>query len=149
MEARLAGTAHRTKDMERALARDVKASKQKGVTSLSKDLLDVIDTLDLASVLQLAMGQPHQPLRGVAMVQSNLLKVLQEHGVRALETNVGDTFDPTVHDADRRVPLRDGALHNTIADVRLPEYEFGDEEKLLLRACKVDVFVEDSTSDSE
>ena len=44
--------------------------------------------------------------------------------------SVGDKFDPAVHDADVGCP-REGASHNTIANVRLPGYEFGEEEAVI------------------
>ena len=81
---------------------------------------------------------------GVDMVRESFLKVLENHGVRAIEASVGDKFDPALHDADRRLPLEEGSAHNTLANVRAAGYEFGEEERVLLRACKVDVFVDDN-----
>ena len=130
MEARLADAGPRMKDMERALARDVKAARQKGVTALSKDLFGVMDTLELAS--DAATRDPATPpaiAEGVDMVRESFLKVLENHGVRAIEASVGDKFDPALHDADRRLPLEEGSAHNTLANVRAAGYEFGEEER--------------------
>jgi molecular chaperone GrpE len=150
MEKTLAGSMHRMKDLERALARDVKAARQKGVTALSKDLFGVVDTLELASdAAARDAATPVAIAEGVGMVRGSFLKVLENHGVRAIEASVGDKFDPTLHDADRRLPLVEGATHNTLANVRVAGYEFGEEERVLLRACKVDVFVDDGKSSSQ
>lgn len=140
------GMGSRLKDMERALERDVKGARNKGIASLSKDLFEVVDTLDLAkSSCRDDPSTPDSIAEGVEMVHSSFLKVLQKHGVRAVQANVGDSFNPAVHDADRRLPLVEGAKHNTLADIRAVGYEFG-EDNVLLRATKVDVYVDDEKS---
>ena len=149
MEAKYAkeiqGMRSRLKDMEHVLERDVKGAQSKGITALSKDLFEVVDTLELAKdSCRHDTSTPDSIAEGVDMVHGSFLKVLRNHGVRAIHANVGDAFDPAVHDADRRLPLVEGAKHNTLANVRAVGYEFG-EENVLLRACKVDVYVDEKS----
>ena len=138
-------------DMERALVRDVNASHQKGVTALSKDLFGVIDTLEMAADAASRDAEtPAAIAEGVGMVHGSFLKVLEAHGVRPITAHVGDTFDPTRHHAEKRLPLQEGTKHNTLASVHAPGYEFVSAveevkgDTVLLRACKVDVFIDDS-----
>lgn len=72
--------------------------------SFSKDLLSVIDTLDMA--LQTDDAEAFDKLKeGVELTRDNLIKTFEKHGVKEIETAEG--FDPNVHEAVMQVPSDD------------------------------------------
>jgi molecular chaperone GrpE len=69
--------------------------------SLLRDVLPVLDNFDRA--LQAARSETATPLAtGVELIQRELLRVLEKHGVAPFES-VGQPFDPERHEAIARV----------------------------------------------
>jgi len=70
--------------------------------SLLRELLPVVDNFDRA--LQAARGEPAAAAvtAGVELIQRELLRVLEKVGVTAFDS-VGQSFDPTRHEAVARV----------------------------------------------
>lgn len=73
---------------------------------LLRDLLPVLDNLGRAAQHARETGQSPALLAGLELVIQEFLKVLERHGVTAIES-LGQPFDPTVHEAFQSVELED------------------------------------------
>src|SRR5262245_5210090 len=68
---------------------------------LVRDLLPILDNFDRALEAARATGEAAKVVDGVALIQRELLKVLERVGV-ARYSAVGERFDPNRHDAAGR-----------------------------------------------
>ncbi len=72
--------------------------------SFAKDLLSVLDSLDMA--LQIDEAEAFDKLKeGVELTRDNLLRAFEKHGVIEIDTQEG--FDPNVHEAVMQVDSED------------------------------------------
>ena len=85
--------------IRRTAKRDVAEATTKSIKALSKDLLLVVDEMDLAVHKSVAGVSTEAMKEGVSLVHQNMLKVLEGHGVRRLEAMEGMKFDPMIHEA--------------------------------------------------
>src|SRR5436309_14858125 len=104
--------------------------------SLLRDLIPVLDNLDRALDAARAAGTAANLVEGVELIQRELLKVLERAGVTRYSA-VGQTFDPTRHEAIARVVSTEAAP-NTVVSELLPGYLLHDR---VLRAALVAVAV--------
>ena len=70
--------------------------------SLVRDLLPVVDNFDRALEAARATGEAAKVVEGVALIQRELLKVLERVGVSRYSA-LGERFDPNRHEATGRV----------------------------------------------
>jgi molecular chaperone GrpE len=70
--------------------------------SLIRELLPAIDNFDRALEAARATGEAAQVVEGVALIQRELLKVLERVGVTRY-SSLGERFDPNRHEATGRV----------------------------------------------
>jgi molecular chaperone GrpE len=87
--------------------RDRKEAEQYGGSKLSRDLLPVFDNLkralDVATEEQRAAAGPL--IEGVELTLRELIKVLTRHSVTPIMPEIGDTFDPQLHQAMFEAPI--------------------------------------------
>jgi len=87
--------------------RDRREAEQYGGTKLARDLLPVYDNLkralDAAGEEQRSAAQAL--IEGVELTLRELTNVLTRHGVTPVSPQVGDTFDPQLHQAMFEAPL--------------------------------------------
>lgn len=102
---------------------------------LMKQLIPVLDHFENALGVEPASDDAKALRDGVKIVRDELLKVMQMAGVEKIDANVGDTFDPTIHEAMLRQPV-EGVKANCVSMVFSPGYRFG---KRTLRPAKVAV----------
>lgn len=80
-------------------------------------------------------------VEGIKITQVNLEKTFNKHEISRIEVNVGDEFDPNMHDAAVKLPL--GAVPdvgaNQVAFIQTVGWRYRDIE---LRAPKVGVITE-------
>ena len=115
-------------------AREHQEAMQFGPQNLVKDLLSVVDNLDRAidHARQSEGGDLQGLLQGVALVQRELLSVLEQHHVTRVDA-MGEPFNPAFHEAMAQVS-DDAAEPNTVVDVLQKGYQMRDR---LLRPAKV------------
>lgn len=102
---------------------------------LMRQLIPVLDHFENALGVEPA-GDDAKTLRdGVKIVRDELRKVMQMAGVEKIDADVGDAFDPTIHEAMLRQPA-EGVKANCVSMVFSPGYRFG---KRTLRPAKVAV----------
>ncbi|MBO0753534.1 MAG: nucleotide exchange factor GrpE, partial [Bradyrhizobiaceae bacterium] len=90
-------------NLRRRTEREVADARTYGVTGLARDLIGVADdlrrALDAADESAAIIDGPAKALcEGVELIERQLLKVLEKHGVRMFEPQ-GAKFDPNVHQA--------------------------------------------------
>lgn len=110
--------------------RDAERNRKLVAEQFVRDLLPVVDNLDLA--LQHAEDPESGLAKGVQMVFKQCLDVLQRFGVEAIIAE-GEQFDPTVHEAIMQT-ASDLYPENAVAKVFQRGYRLGD---LVLRPAKV------------
>ena len=94
-------------------AREAAASGERARGGLVRELLPVVDNLERA--LGSAGSAEGQLAKGVALVHSELIAVLERNGVEAFDP-AGEAFDPTFHEA-LSTRAEDGAEPGVVLDV--------------------------------
>lgn len=135
--------------VKRTAERDVAAAKTKGIKALSSDLLNVVD--DLGQAIATSSGGSNDGSihadgnikDGISLVHKNLIKVLDNHGVRKIDAFVNTKFDPMYHEAVQVTTIDDAQEQqkDTIAVVAQEGYTLND---MVLRASRVCVYKENT-----
>lgn len=112
-------------------AREAERMRQRAAESLIREMLPVVDNLELA--LQHADAE-HPLTEGVSMVTRQFQDVLRRAGVEPIPA-VGEAFDPMVHDAVMHAPSADVAENNVSHEFQ-KGYRLGE---LVLRPSRVAV----------
>ena len=110
--------------------RDRQANREMVVAEVIRSLLPVMDDLDRAEAHGDLAGTP------LELVAQKLRSTFERYEVKPVG-EVGEMFDPAVHEAMVRIP-EDGAEGETVADVIEGGYTLGER---LIRAAKVAVKV--------
>jgi molecular chaperone GrpE len=115
--------------------RAVQDARVFAIDRFARDLLDVADNLSRAlATMPETEEEPIRTMReGVAMTESQLLSVLERHGVRRIGAP-GEKFDPNVHQAIATIPSTHAA--GLVADVLQAGYML---QERTLRAAMVAV----------
>ena len=112
---------------------NIDSAREQQVMALAKSLVTVLDHFDRALEVEPEKTSASDLLDGVQIVRDELLKTLEQFGVRRLEVSPGDPFDPTYHEALMRQAV-DGLEPNRVAAQMQPGYTLGDKA---LRPAKV------------
>ncbi|CAN5477640.1 nucleotide exchange factor GrpE [soil metagenome] len=119
------------KNFRTRVERDRVANRDAVIAEVIRTLLPAIDDLDRAEAHDdLTEGSP------LAIVAQKLRAGFERYGLRRVG-EVGEAFDPQVHEAIVQLPTP-GVTNNTVADVIEPGYALGER---LIRAAKVAVSV--------
>ncbi len=123
-------------------ARDYERLRKTAAEALVRDLLPVMDHLELA--LKHADGESNAVVEGIQMVARQFADVLGRHGVVPIPA-LGEAFDPNVHEAMMQRP-DDDAEPNTVLEEFQRGYCMGE---LVLRPSKVVVSSAPSTASAD
>lgn len=117
--------------------RDRREAEAYGSTRLARDLLPVYDNLKRAVVTAGDNAAPETAaiLEGVDLTLRELTQVMAKHGLTMISPNVGDIFDPQLHQAMFEAPLP-GTVAGQIIQVALEGFMLHDR---LLRPAQVGV----------
>ena len=66
--------------------------------SFARDLLPVIDALEMASKVEISEAET-KLLEGVNLTISEFNRSLEKHGIKTIEAQIGGEFDPEIHNA--------------------------------------------------
>lgn len=117
--------------------KDRREAEQYGGSKLSRDMLPVYDNLKRA--LDAATDEQKQTsaalFEGVELTLRELLNVFQKHGIALISPQVGDKFDPQLHQAMFEAPLP-GTVAGEIIQVAAEGFMLHDR---LLRPAQVGV----------
>ena len=84
--------------------KDRREAEQYGGSRLARDMLSVYDNLKRA--LEAATDEtPAGLLEGIELTMRDLLSVFKKHGIEAITPQVGDVFDPRLHQAMFEAPV--------------------------------------------
>lgn len=117
--------------------RDRREAERYGGSRLARDLLPVFDNMKraVAAVPEDAREANKALIEGVELTMRELLNVLGKHGVRVISPEVGDRFDPQLHEAMFEAPLP-GTVAGDVIQVEADGFILHDR---LLRPAKVGV----------
>lgn len=126
-----------TENMRKRAERDRKEAEQYGGSKLARDLLPVYDNLRRA----LDAVTPEQRegnaalLEGIDLTMREIVSTFAKHGITVIAPQVGDRFDPAIHQAMFEAPLP-GTRAGDIIQVATEGFMLHDR---LLRAAQVGV----------
>jgi molecular chaperone GrpE len=102
------------------------------LASIVRDILPVLDNLELALHAAREAGEKGPLAQGVHMVQTQFLDVLRRYGVQVIDAK-GKPFDHNLHEAVAQQPAQDQPP-NTVIQVLAPGFTLEDR---VLRPAKV------------
>ncbi|MFC4346634.1 nucleotide exchange factor GrpE [Kordiimonas lipolytica] len=106
LKDRLVRALAETENVRRRAEKDKADASAYGVTAFARDILNVSDNLKRA--LEAAPAEVSEDLKGfvdgVEMTERELLNILERHGIRKVEPEVGEKFDHQFHQAMFEVP---------------------------------------------
>lgn len=92
---------------------------------LIREILPVVDNLNRALQIDVKENGSEQLKRGIEMVQRDMEKALKDNDVTKIEA-LGQTFDPTLHQAVKAVPVEEGQKAEMIVEVYQDGYMLKD-----------------------
>lgn len=126
-------------NLRRRTDREVADARAYGISTFARDIVGVADNLrralEAAGESAAVVEGPAKALHeGVELIERELLKVLERHGVKRFDPQ-GVKFDPNFHQAIFEVP-NDNVAAGTVAQVIQPGYMIGER---VLRPAMVGV----------
>lgn len=117
--------------------RDRREAEQYGGSKLARDLLPVFDNMKRAvqAVPEEARETSKAMIEGVELTMRELISVFKKHGIEPISPEVGDRFDPQLHEAMFEAPLP-GTKAGDIIQVEADGFMLHDR---LLRPARVGV----------
>lgn len=117
--------------------RDRREAEQYGGSKLARDLLPVFDNMKRAvqAVPQEALETSKAMIEGVELTMRELISVFKKHGIEPISPEVGDRFDPQLHEAMFEAPVP-GTTAGEIIQVEADGFMLHDR---LLRPARVGV----------
>jgi len=126
-----------TENLRKRAERDRRDAELYGGVRLARDLLSVHDNLGRAldAMDDTLREQAKGVAEGIELTQKDLLAVFQKHKIEKLEPQIGDRFDPKLHQAMFEAPIG-GQPAGAIIQVVATGFVIGDR---LLRPAQVGV----------
>lgn len=126
-----------TENMRKRSDRDRREAENYGGSKLARDMLPVYDNMRRAL---LSVGETEKEgnkvlLEGIELTMRELISVFKKHGIDPIVPEVGDRFDPKLHQAMFEAPLP-GTRAGDIIQVAAEGFMIHDR---LLRAAQVGV----------
>ena len=125
-------TAAELENVRRRAARDVESAHRFGVERFARELLAVVDSLEMGLQAAREAEGNHAVAEGMEATLRLLLSVLEKFGVTSVEA-AGQPFDPEAHEAIMTQPSGEAAA-DTVIGVIQPGYRIHDR---LLRPARV------------
>jgi len=117
--------------------RDRREAEQYGGSKLARDMLPVYDNMKRA--LEAATDEQRQAsaalIEGIELTMRELLNVFSKHGMTIIAPNIGERFDPNIHESMFEAPLP-GTNSGDIIQVSAEGFMLHDR---LLRPAQVGV----------
>lgn len=119
-------------NVRRRAARDVENAHRFGVERFARELLAVVDSLEMGREAARSAGEDGAVAEGMDATLRLLLTVLEKFGVTPVEA-AGARFDPEAHEAIMTQPSKEAAP-DSVLEVIQPGYRIHDR---LLRPARV------------
>jgi molecular chaperone GrpE len=126
-----------TENLRKRADRDRRDAELYGGVRLARDLLSVHDNLGraLEAIDETLREQAEGLVEGIELTQRDLLAAFQKHKIEKVEPEVGDRFDPKLHQAMFEAPVPDHPA-GSIIQVMATGFVIGER---LLRPAQVGV----------
>jgi molecular chaperone GrpE len=125
-------TAAELENVRRRAARDVEGAHRFGVERFARELLAVVDSLEMGLEAARGAGESTAVAEGMEATLRLLMSVLEKFGVTPVDAS-GAPFDPEAHEAIMTQPSEEAAP-DTVLGVIQPGYRIHDR---LLRPARV------------
>lgn len=125
-------TAAELENVRRRAARDVESAHRFGVERFARELLAVVDSLEMGREAARSAGEGGAVAEGMDATLRLLLAVLEKFGITPIEA-AGVPFDPELHEAIMTQPSTEAAP-DSVLEVIQPGYRIHDR---LLRPARV------------
>lgn len=102
--------------------------------SLLVDLLPVLDDFDRGINQLKKDDSDNEALKGMELIHQKFINILNNKGLKAMESSVGDDFDLEKHEAITQIPAPSEDLKGKIVDVIETGYTLSDK---VIRYAKV------------
>lgn len=135
LEERLARVSADYQNFVRRSQQEAITLRQAQMVDLAKSLTTVMDHFDHAMNVDIENTSTGDLMQGVHMVRDELLKTLEQFGVRRLDVEPGEEFDPNRHEAMMRQASDDVKTNHVVAQLQ-PGYTLGE---MTVRPAKVTV----------
>lgn len=124
-------------NLRKRAAKERRDAEVYGGTRLARDLLSVYDNMSraLEAIDDGLLEQAGSLVEGIELTRRELLSVFEKHEIRRVAPEIGDAFDPNLHQAMFEAPV-EGHPAGTIIQVAAEGFEIGDR---LLRPAQVGV----------
>lgn len=114
------------------------------IEGFANELLTVLDAFEIALKNEPENEETRNYLKGFEYVYSNLLKILENEGLKVITPKIGDKFDSNLMHAVEKVECDDE--ENIVKEVMLKGYKLYDH---LIRASMVKVSVHPSVKEED
>ena len=102
-------------NIRRRMQKEKEDSAKYGASDISRDLFEILDNLDRAiqaapKILEKKdeIESKYLSLReGIELIQRELLSILKRHGIESILPEVGEKFDPNIHQAMMEITKED------------------------------------------
>ena len=130
-------------NIRRRMQKEKEDSAKYGASDISRDLFEILDNLDRAiqaapKILEKKdeIESKYLSLReGIELIQRELLSILKRHGIESILPEVGEKFDPNIHQAMMEI-LREDLDPGLVCEILQNGYKIYDR---LLRPAMVGV----------
>jgi molecular chaperone GrpE len=89
-----------------------------------KNLLPILDDFERA-IAEMNKNKDDEMAKGVSLIYDKFKKTLEKEGLKHIEVNKGDTFDPEVHEAIAQMPVEDENMKDKVVDIVEKGYKLG------------------------
>jgi molecular chaperone GrpE len=117
------------------LEKDVDRRVSMKIADFMRGILPVLDNLGLAKESAKSTNEVETVVKGIGLIQSGLMNLLQEFGMEELDC-LGKEFDPAIAEAVGVVESREKDKNGKVLEVMRSGYKVGG---MLLRPAKVKV----------
>ncbi|MBX3406009.1 MAG: nucleotide exchange factor GrpE [Phycisphaeraceae bacterium] len=122
-------------NFQRRAANNETEAHRQGVTSVLGSILPVLDHFDLALSQKPTDDAGTKILEGVQVIRAELIRALENHGVKLIHPRPNDEFDPNRHSAIAQIAA-EGVEPGRVSTTMQPGYMLGDR---VIRSAKVGV----------
>ncbi len=122
-------------NFQRRAAQNETEAHRQGVTSVLGSILPVLDHFDLALTQKPTDESATKILEGVKVIRAELIRALENHGIKLISPQPNDEFDPNKHSAITQLAAA-GVEPGRISMTMQPGYMLGDR---VIRSAKVGV----------
>ncbi len=87
-------------NLQTRMQREIENTRKFAVTNFAQELVQVLDSIDQGlTYAQKEQATVKDLVEGMLLTQTVLMQVLEKHGIKPINPEVGEAFDPAFHEA--------------------------------------------------